>query len=89
MRSFWTLMRVDAGFDAARTITMKVTLPSAAYPKQAQMIAFFDRLFERIDAVPGVQSSGGISFLPLAGLGAATSFTIVGRPAPTPGRGAR
>jgi putative ABC transport system permease protein len=86
VRSFWTLMRVDAGFGAARTITMKVTLPSAAYPKQAQMIAFFDRLFERIDALPGVQSSGGISFLPLAGLGAATSFTIVGRPAPTPGQ---
>jgi putative ABC transport system permease protein len=84
-RSFWTLVHVDAGFEAARTITMKVSLPSAAYREPAQMVAFFDRLFERLDAVPGVQSSGGVSFLPLNGLSAATSFSIVGRPAPTPG----
>jgi putative ABC transport system permease protein len=84
-RSFWALMRVDAGFDASRTVTMKVTLPSANYPDRPQMIAFFDRLFERIDAVPGVRSSGGVSFLPLNGLGAATAFTIEGRPAPPAG----
>jgi putative ABC transport system permease protein len=80
-RSFWTLMRIDAGFDATRTVTMKVTLPNANYPERPKMIAFFDRLFERIDAIPGVRSSGGVSFLPLNGLGAATSFSIEGRPA--------
>ena len=84
-RSFWTLMRVDAGFDAARTVTMKVTLPSASYRERTRVIAFFDRLFERIDAIPGVQSSGGISFLPLTTLGAATSFRVEGRPAPPAG----
>jgi putative ABC transport system permease protein len=82
VRSFRALMRVDAGFDTAHTITMKVSLPSAAYRERARMIGFFDRLFERVDAIPGVQSSGGISFLPLDGLGAATSFTIVGQPPP-------
>jgi putative ABC transport system permease protein len=84
-RSFWTLMRVDAGFDASRTITMKVTLPSANYRERPRVIAFFDQLFARIDALPGVRSSGGISFLPLNGLGAATAFTIEGRPAPAAG----
>ncbi len=84
-RSFWTLMRVDAGFDATHALTMKVTLPSAAYRQRPQMIAFFDRLFERIDALPGVQAAGGVSFLPLNGLGAATSFTIAGRPKPAAG----
>jgi putative ABC transport system permease protein len=49
------------------------------------MIAFFDRLFDRIDAIPGVRSSGGVSFLPLNGLGSATSFTIEGRPSPPAG----
>lgn len=84
-RSFWTLVRVDAGFDPARTVTMKVTLPSAAYRERPKIIAFFDRLFERIDALPGVRSSGGVSFIPLVGLGAATSFSIEG--APDPGAG--
>jgi putative ABC transport system permease protein len=84
-RSFWTLMRVDAGFETTHTITMKVTLPSAAYRERTQMIGFFDRLFERVDALPGVQAAGGVSFLPLNGLGAATSFSIAGRPKPPAG----
>ena len=84
-RSFWTVMRVDAGFDASRTVTMKVTLPSATYAERPKMIAFFDRLFERVDVIPGVRSAGGVSFLPLNGLGAATSFEIEGRPKPSAG----
>ena len=84
-RSFWTLSRVESGFDASRTVTMKVSLPSAAYRERPAMIAFFDRLFERIEAIPGVRASGGVSYLPLNGLGAATSFTVEGVPAPKPG----
>ena len=79
-RSFWTLMRVDTGFDPARTVTMKVTLPTASYGEAPKRIGFFDRLFERIDALPGVQASGGVSFMPLVGLGAATGFSIAGAP---------
>jgi putative ABC transport system permease protein len=84
VRSLATLLRVDPGFDPA-AVTMKVTLPSAAYPDDAKKIAFFDRLFERVDALPGVQAAGGVSFLPLNGLGAATSFYIEGREKPRPG----
>jgi putative ABC transport system permease protein len=79
VRSFLTLMRVDPGFDPSRTITMKVTLPSASYAETGRSIAFFDRLFARLDTLPGVQASGGISYLPLHGLGAATSFFIEGQ----------
>jgi len=84
-RSFLSLMRVNPGFDPSTTITMKVTLPSASYQNDNQIIGFFDRLFERIDAMPGVQSTGGISFLPLNGLGAATSFSIEGQEKPRAG----
>jgi putative ABC transport system permease protein len=78
VRSFVALMRVDAGFDPSSTITMKITLPTA---KNAEARQFFDQLYAGIDALPGVQASGGISFLPLNGLGAATDFSIPGRPA--------
>jgi putative ABC transport system permease protein len=84
-RSFLTLMRVNPGFDPSKTITMKVTLPSASYQSDNQIIGFFDRLFERIDAMPGVQAAGGISFLPLNGLGAATGFSIEGQEKPRAG----
>jgi putative ABC transport system permease protein len=84
VRSLTTLMRVNPGFERT-AVTMKVTLPSAAYRDDAAKIAFFDRLFERVDALPGVQAAGGVSFLPLNGLGAATSFYIEGRERPRPG----
>jgi len=84
-RSFLSLMRVNPGFDPSKTMTMKVTLPSASYQNDNQIIGFFDRLFERTDAMPGVQSTGGISFLPLNGLGAATSFSIEGQEKPRAG----
>jgi putative ABC transport system permease protein len=84
-RSFLSLMRVNPGFDPSQTITMRVTLPSASYPNESQIIPFFDRLFERIDSLPGVQAAGGISFLPLNGLGAATGFSIEGREKPRAG----
>jgi putative ABC transport system permease protein len=81
-RSFVTLMDVNPGFDPSRTMTMKISLPSENYRGDGQMIAFFDRFFDRVDTIPGVQAAGGVSFLPLNGLGAATSFSIEGREKP-------
>src|SRR5262249_37804233 len=85
VRSFMTLMRVDPGFDPSRTVTMKVTLPSANYQSDGQSIAFFGRLFARLDTLPGVQAAGGVSFLPLNGVGAATGFFIEGQEKPQTG----
>ncbi|MGH9139805.1 MAG: FtsX-like permease family protein, partial [Vicinamibacterales bacterium] len=67
-------------------LTARVTVPSRRYPDDAKRIAFFAGLTERLRAIPGVESAGAISYLPLAGPGAATDVTIVGRPAPLPGQ---
>ena len=85
VRSFQTLMHVNPGFDPSKTITMKVTLPSGSYKDDVQIIGFFDRLFGRIDSLPGVLAAGGVSFLPLNGLGSATGFTIEGQEKPRAG----
>ena len=86
VRSFAAVLHVDAGFDPSHTVTMKVTIPQATYKTADEQRAFFDRLFARIDAIPGVQAAGGTSFLPLNGAGAATSFEIVGQPKPAAGQ---
>ncbi|HET7616894.1 MAG TPA: ABC transporter permease, partial [Vicinamibacterales bacterium] len=86
IRSFAALLDVDPGFDPSQTVTMKVTIPRAKYEKEEQQRAFFDQLFARLDALPGVEAAGGTSFLPLNGAGAATGFEIVGRPKPAPGQ---
>ncbi|MDQ3421011.1 MAG: ABC transporter permease [Acidobacteriota bacterium] len=86
VRSFTRVMNVDAGFDIDQTITMRVSLPQARYPEPARRVQFFAGLLERIAQVPQVQSSGAISFLPLTGLGAATSYGVVGEPLPPRGQ---
>jgi putative ABC transport system permease protein len=87
MRSFMMLLRVDPGFDPSRTMTVKVSIPQSKYPSAAQQQTFFNQLFERLDALPGVTAAGGTSFLPLAWLGSATGFEVVGKPKPAAGQG--
>jgi len=85
IRSFVRLVNVHPGFNAQGTVTMTVSLPGSRYGEPPQRVQFYQRLFERIDALPGVDASGAVSFLPLTGLGAATSVEIVGRPKPPAG----
>ncbi|MEN3336791.1 MAG: hypothetical protein V7647_467 [Acidobacteriota bacterium] len=84
VRSFVTLLNIDPGFDAAHTVTLRVSLPDTRY-SDATRAQFFDRLFNALDALPGVEATGATSFLPLSGPAAATSFTVVGQPAPRRG----
>jgi putative ABC transport system permease protein len=86
MRSFGALRGVNPGFDAHNVLTARVTIPSARYQTDDKRVAFFSDLVARLAALPGVEAAGAISFLPLAGSGAATGFRIVGRPDPLPGQ---
>ncbi len=86
VRSFVRVLGVDAGFDTDRTISMRVSLPGSRYADPPQRTQFFHRLFARIGAVPGVQSAGAVSFLPMVGLGAATRYDVVGQPNPPKGQ---
>lgn len=65
--SFVRLMSLDRGFSVERVIAADVSLPGAKYPKDAQRVAFFDRLLEKARSIPGVQSAAMISALPLQG----------------------
>lgn len=83
IRSFAALVRVDPGFDTERVLTMQISLPGAGeYEQDAARVRFFDELGDRIGRLPGVRAAGAVSFLPLTGLAAATSFEVVGRPLP-------
>jgi putative ABC transport system permease protein len=86
IRSLQRLTAVDPGFDASQLLTVAVDLPAATYPDDPRRSAFYTELLRRARAMPGVQSAAMIDFLPLAGPGSATSFTVVGRPAPAPGQ---
>jgi putative ABC transport system permease protein len=86
LQSFRHLLDVDPGFDPARTVTMRVSLPDSRYGRSDGRAQFLTRFFQQVDALPGVEASGAVSFLPLTGLGAATSMQIIGQPKPPTGQ---
>jgi putative ABC transport system permease protein len=86
LRSFHGLRQINPGFDSHNVLTMRVSLPHAKYPDDVARRRFFQNAVDRIADLPGVRAAGAISFLPFAGLGAATSFTVLGEPPPAPGQ---
>jgi putative ABC transport system permease protein len=60
------LRSVDPGFKPDRLVTMNVWLPSAKYPKNADGIPFFNRMLERVQAIPGVEDAAVTSVLPVS-----------------------
>ncbi|MEY2504720.1 MAG: hypothetical protein QOG27_1000, partial [Verrucomicrobiota bacterium] len=86
LRSFASMRQVDPGFDPDNVLTMRMQLPRAKYPDDGARIRFFRELTARVATLPGVQSAGAISYLPMAGLGAGTSLEIEGEPPAAPGQ---
>jgi len=80
MRSFMSLQHVDAGINTEGVLTMYIALPGAKYRPPEKRAAFFSQLLERVRSIPGVQSAGTNSGLPLAGNNWGRSLTVEGFP---------
>ena len=87
VRSFSRLQSVDPGFDAANVLTMRVSLPAGKYDSDRKRVDFFRQAVEGLQALPGVESAGAVSFLPFAGPHSGTLVEIAGRPKLPPGQG--
>jgi putative ABC transport system permease protein len=67
MRSLVALQQVDLGIAPQHTMTLEVDLPDSRYPEPAQQIAFHHAFADRVTAIPGVETVGAISRLPVTG----------------------
>jgi putative ABC transport system permease protein len=85
IRSFIRVMQTPLGFETTHLLTAQVNLPAGAYREDHQRVAFFEGLLEDIRTLPGVTTAGAITFLPLTGTAAATSFRAVDKPTPAYG----
>jgi putative ABC transport system permease protein len=83
MRSFQLLRQVDKGFTAENLLTMHMVLPMPKYGKPEARRAFYDEVLRRIEELPGIDSAGVITFLPLSFNGMNFSFSVEGRPTPS------
>jgi putative ABC transport system permease protein len=81
IRSFWQLTGVDPGFNRRGLLSFDIAVSLAKYPEGTQ-IAFYDRLYERLRALPGVESLGAVNILPLSGSYSCDGFHIATRPVP-------
>jgi predicted permease len=82
IQSFARLGKVQPGLRTDRLFTARVALPDVGYPKNEDVIAFFDQFLPRLRALPGVESADVIMPLPLSGSNMVTSFDIEERPMP-------
>ncbi|HSJ08548.1 MAG TPA: ABC transporter permease [Longimicrobiales bacterium] len=85
IRSFGELRTVNPGFDAENALSFRLSLPSVRYDSDERIVAFWDQLTERLEAVPGAERVGAIQHLPLGGAGMTITFEVEGREPPAPG----
>jgi putative ABC transport system permease protein len=82
IRSFLRVERVNPGFAPQNTLAMSLVLPVTKYKEPVQRVNFYKEALQRIRALPGVQSAGATSILPLSGNNSSGSFQIEGRVIP-------
>lgn len=76
MRTFWTLQTTDPGFEPDRALSFRVSLAGERYRDGDSRVRFYDQLFNRLAATPGVSAAGGTSLLPLTRGLAWTDFLV-------------
>jgi putative ABC transport system permease protein len=80
VRSLIALQTVDPGFDPNNVLTFRIDVPRQKYNTPEKTQNFFQQLEARLNNLPGVETVGLISELPLSGQLNDLPFTIEGRP---------
>jgi predicted permease len=79
IRALWRLHAIDPGFQQAGVLTLRTVLPTPKYEKMAQREPFYQRVLAGVRALPGVQSAGFTSFLPIVMRGGVWAVEVPGR----------
>jgi predicted permease len=79
-RSFYRLLQVNIGMRPDHLATLRVAAPSTGYRKNEQQIALERELVRRISSLPGVESVGLCSQLPVSFNGNTDWIRFVGKP---------
>ena len=74
------VIAVDPGFDPDGVVSMTVSLPATRYEEDTRVDLFYQTLFDRLRALPGVRAAGAIQALPLSGNTSVRPYSIDGSP---------
>ncbi|MBI3404935.1 MAG: ABC transporter permease [Acidobacteria bacterium] len=75
LRSFTKLQGVDPGFQTQSVLTFSLPMPSQ-YSDASRRLAFYQKLYERVEALPGVIAAGDGTRLPLSPRGGNPNTSI-------------
>jgi predicted permease len=84
LRSFAHVQDVPPGFRAERVLTAELAVTGPKYANAAAVSQMYRELWGRLDTIPGVTASGGVSTLPMSQFFAWGPITVEGR-TPPPG----
>ncbi len=82
LKSLAIVMGTDPGFNTRDLLTLQLVLPGKKYAKNADIVAFQQRMLDALRALPGVRAAGNISTLPLTGGNNTSRFVREGRRTP-------
>jgi putative ABC transport system permease protein len=85
-RSFDKLQSVDPGFRADHVLSVRLSLPRARYASRADLVGFYERLYPKLAALPGVERVAAANVVPLNNYRATANFWMASRPKPEPDR---
>ncbi|MFL6212366.1 MAG: ABC transporter permease [Blastocatellia bacterium] len=67
IRSFLRVQQVEPGFSPQNVLSLRLSTIGTAYAEESRRRIFYQQLWERLGRLPGVESVGGGSVLPLSG----------------------
>jgi predicted permease len=80
VRAYDRVKHVDPGFDPNGVMSFTVSLPGVNYADNQARLSFFERLEDRLQALPGVTHAGTISCAPLSNCHWGTFYSAEGAP---------
>jgi putative ABC transport system permease protein len=80
LKSYRALTATNLGFEPQGVLSLRVSLPTAKYPKPQQWLNFWQELYDRTRALPGVQVVGSANGIPFSGWNVQAEMTVEGKP---------
>ncbi len=84
VRSFIRLNTIEHGFRPDGLLAVSLDIPRATYSDRSAQTRFYERVLDRVRALPGAAFASTTSGAPGSGVAMTFSFAIEGRPAPGP-----
>jgi predicted permease len=86
IKSFARLQQMNLGFNPNKVLAVTLSLSQSRYPEAREQAAFFQETLDRLQSLPGVQSAGATTALPLTLELSGSDFRIEGHPEPEAGK---